>query len=118
MKKHRAIPAENRRFIAPSCIWAEPNMQVAKKNKTREQFLVSIRTMFDVSPGRNKLARSRKEEAMLDLILAVAHHILIFGLFGVLFAEFLLVRPGLDAASIRRIAAIDLWYGITAGLII
>lgn len=35
---------------------------------------------------------------MLDLILAVAHHILVFGLFGVLFAEFILVRPGMDAA--------------------
>jgi putative membrane protein len=55
---------------------------------------------------------------MLDLVLAVAHHILIFSLFGVLFAELLLVRPGLDAAAIRRIAAIDLWYGVTAGLII
>ena len=49
---------------------------------------------------------------MLDLILAVAHHVLIFGLFGVLFAEFILVRPGLDQAAVRRIAAIDLWYGI------
>ncbi len=55
---------------------------------------------------------------MLDLVLAVAHHILIFSLFAVLLAEFLLVRPGLDGAGIRRIAAIDLWYGITAGLII
>ena len=55
---------------------------------------------------------------MLDLILAVAHHILIFGLFGVLFAEFALVRPGMDQAMVRRVAAIDLWYGITAGLII
>ena len=55
---------------------------------------------------------------MLDLVLAVAHHVLIFGVFGVLFAEFLLVRPGLDRAGVRRIAAIDLWYGITAALII
>jgi len=55
---------------------------------------------------------------MFDLILAVAHHILIFGLFGVLLAEFILVRPGMDQAMVRRIAATDLWYGITAGLII
>jgi putative membrane protein len=55
---------------------------------------------------------------MLDLVLAVIHHVLIFGLFGVLFAEFVLVRPGLEPAMVRRIAAIDLWYGITAGLII
>lgn len=55
---------------------------------------------------------------MLDLILAVAHHILIFGLFGVLLAEFVLVRPGMDQAMVRRVAATDLWYGISAGLII
>lgn len=55
---------------------------------------------------------------MLDLILAVSHHILIFGLFGVLLAEFILVRPGMDQAMVSRVAAIDLWYGITAGLII
>jgi putative membrane protein len=55
---------------------------------------------------------------MLDLVLAVAHHILIFGLFGILFAEFILVRPGLDQAMVRRVAATDLWYGILAGLII
>ena len=55
---------------------------------------------------------------MLDLVLAIAHHILIFSLFAVLLAEFLLVRPGLDVAGIRRIAAIDLWYGVTAALII
>lgn len=55
---------------------------------------------------------------MLDLILAVAHHLLIFGLFGILFAEFLLVRPGLDQARLRRVARIDAWYGILAALIL
>lgn len=55
---------------------------------------------------------------MPDLILAVAHHILIFGIFGVLFAEFILVRPGMDQVTVNRVAATDLWYGIMAGLII
>ena len=55
---------------------------------------------------------------MSDLILAVAHHILIFGIFGVLFAEFILVRPGMDQVTVNRVAATDLWYGIMAGLII
>ncbi len=55
---------------------------------------------------------------MFDLILAVAHHILIFGIFGVLFAEFILVRPGMDQAMVNRVAATDLWYGVMAGLII
>ena len=55
---------------------------------------------------------------MLDLVLAIAHHVLIFGLFGVLLAEFILVRPGLDQVAVGRVAATDLWYGILAGLII
>ena len=55
---------------------------------------------------------------MLDLVLAIAHHILIFGLFGVLFAEFILVRPGMDQTMVNRVAATDLWYGILAALII
>ncbi len=55
---------------------------------------------------------------MLDLSLAIAHHLLIFGLFGVLFSELILVRRGLDQAAVARVAAIDLWYGILAGLII
>ena len=55
---------------------------------------------------------------MLDLALAISHHILVFGLFGVLFAELVLVRRGLDQAAVAAVAAIDLWYGVLAGLII
>ena len=51
---------------------------------------------------------------MLDLHLAIAHHLFIFGLFGVLVAELALVRRGLDAAGVRRVAAVDLWYGVFA----
>jgi putative membrane protein len=55
---------------------------------------------------------------MLDLVLAIGHHLLIFGIFGILFAEFLALRPGLSAAMAARIAAIDLWYGIFAGAVV
>jgi putative membrane protein len=55
---------------------------------------------------------------MLDLALAIGHHLLIFALFGVLFAELITVRRGVDAAAIVRIAAVDLWYGVLAGLIL
>ncbi len=55
---------------------------------------------------------------MLDLDLAILHHLLVFGLFGILFAELILVRRGLDQEGIARVASIDLWYGIMAGLII
>jgi putative membrane protein len=51
---------------------------------------------------------------MLDLSLAIAHHFLIFGIFGVLFAEFWSLRPGLSSATLARIASIDLWYGVFA----
>ena len=55
---------------------------------------------------------------MLDLGLAVAHHLLVFALFGVLFAEFVVVREGMTAAAVRRIAGVDLSYGALAGLIV
>jgi putative membrane protein len=55
---------------------------------------------------------------MLDLWLAIGHHLLIFGLFGVLAAELVLVRRGADLAVIARVARIDLWYGVLAGLIL
>ena len=55
---------------------------------------------------------------MLDLVLAIVHHVLIFGIFGILFAELLAVRPDLSSASAVRIASIDLWYGIFAGAVV
>ena len=55
---------------------------------------------------------------MLDLALAIGHHLLIFGLFGVLFAELITVRKGMDSAAVARIASVDLWYGVLAGLIL
>jgi putative membrane protein len=55
---------------------------------------------------------------MFDLSLAIGHHLLIFILFGVLVAELVLVRAALDRPSIDRIARIDLWYGIVAGVIV
>jgi putative membrane protein len=51
---------------------------------------------------------------MLDLLLAIGHHVLIFGIFGIICAEFWAVRPGLTGAGVARIASIDLWYGILA----
>jgi putative membrane protein len=55
---------------------------------------------------------------MLDLALAIGHHLLIFALFGVLCAEMVAVRRGMDASAVTRIAAVDLWYGVLAGLIL
>jgi putative membrane protein len=55
---------------------------------------------------------------MLDLVLAISHHLLIFALFGVLAAEFVVVRPGVTQAWIERIGRVDLWYGILAAAIL
>jgi uncharacterized membrane protein len=38
---------------------------------------------------------------MLDLVLAIAHHLLIFAIFAILFTEFWVVRPGMGADFIR-----------------
>ena len=54
----------------------------------------------------------------LDLILAILHHFFVFALFGVLFAELVVVRHGMDAAAAARIAPIDTWYGVLAALIL
>ena len=55
---------------------------------------------------------------MLDLSLAIAHHLLIFAIFGIICAEFWAVRPGVTSAAAARIASIDLWYGILAAAVI
>jgi putative membrane protein len=56
--------------------------------------------------------------AMRDLILAIAHHALIFALAGVLAFEIGVARQGLSANDVRRLGKVDAWYGILAGLIL
>jgi putative membrane protein len=51
---------------------------------------------------------------MLDMLLACLHHLLIFGIFGLLLAEFLLLKPGLNRAALMRISRIDMAYGMLA----
>jgi putative membrane protein len=55
---------------------------------------------------------------MLDLLLAIVHHVLVFGIFGILFAEFMALRPDTNNATAMRVASIDLWYGVLAVAII
>jgi putative membrane protein len=55
---------------------------------------------------------------MLDLSLAIGHHLLIFAIFGIICAEVWAVRPGLNGAAAARIASLDLWYGILAAAIL
>ena len=53
-----------------------------------------------------------------DAWLAIAHHVAVFGLAAVLAAEWGLVRPGMAAADIRRLARVDAAYGAVAGAVI
>lgn len=55
---------------------------------------------------------------MLDLALAILHHLIVFSLVSVVFAELMMVRLGMDAAAVMRVAALDAWYGVLAGLIL
>lgn len=54
----------------------------------------------------------------LDLVLAVGHHLLVFSLFGVLAAELIAVRRGMGFVEVARVAAVDVWYGVLAALIV
>lgn len=54
----------------------------------------------------------------VDLILAIAHHLLVFMLAAALAAEFVLVRPGLAGRDIRLVSRIDQAYGGLAGAVI
>lgn len=55
---------------------------------------------------------------MTDLLLAIAHHLLVFSLAAILAAELAIIRPGLGGASLRRLGIIDLHYGLIATLIL
>ena len=56
--------------------------------------------------------------ATTDLLFAIGHHLLIFALAGIIAYEFAVVRQTMTAADITRVGAVDLWYGILAGLIL
>ena len=53
-----------------------------------------------------------------DAWLAIAHHLAVFSLVAVLAAEWGLVRGGMSAADIRRLARVDGAYGAVAAAVI
>ena len=55
---------------------------------------------------------------MLDLILAIAHHLAVFALVALFAAEFALLRPGLEGRRLEQLGAIDRAYGGIAGLVL
>jgi putative membrane protein len=56
--------------------------------------------------------------AATDLHLAIAHHLLFLLLAGVLAFEIGVVRSKMDSEDVLRVARVDIWYGVLAGVII
>jgi putative membrane protein len=50
----------------------------------------------------------------LDLTLAIAHHLLIFSLAGILAFEIGVIRASMKREEILRVGRVDAWYGILA----
>lgn len=55
---------------------------------------------------------------MTDLVLAIAHHILLVAIVATLFTELAVVRAGISPAWVQRIGRIDGLFGTAAGLIL
>ena len=55
---------------------------------------------------------------MLDLVLAILHHLTILSLAGLLAAELVLIKPGVSGAGLKTLGLADAGYGATAGLIL
>jgi putative membrane protein len=54
----------------------------------------------------------------LDALLAITHHIAIFGLFATLAIEWGILRPDLTAGDLARLRRYDLAYGVAAGAVV
>ena len=56
--------------------------------------------------------------AILTSLIATLHHLCAFTLSACLIFEFVAFRQGLGVEEARRIQRVDLWYGISAGLLV
>ncbi|MEX0852815.1 MAG: DUF2214 family protein [Bauldia sp.] len=55
---------------------------------------------------------------LTDLILAISHHLLVFGLLAVLVMEIMLTRPEMTSAQVVRVGWLDTAYGALASLVL
>lgn len=55
---------------------------------------------------------------MLDLLLAIAHHLAVFALVAVFAIEFTLLKPGITGDRLRQLGRLDGAYGALAGLVV
>ena len=56
--------------------------------------------------------------ALVNSLMATLHHLCAFTLSACLIYEFVAFRQGLGVDEARRIQRVDLWYGVSAGLLI
>lgn len=54
----------------------------------------------------------------MELGLAIAHHIAVFGLAAILVAELTLMRGGMTGAELRVVGRLDMSYGVAALLVL
>ena len=52
---------------------------------------------------------------LVDLVLAILHHLLVFSLFAILAVELVWLKRDLDLAGLRRVGRLDAIYGAVAG---
>ncbi|MEJ0097075.1 MAG: DUF2214 family protein [Bauldia sp.] len=55
---------------------------------------------------------------LTDLLLAIAHFLLIFALLAILVTEMVTIRPTMTRSQLFYVARLDIAYGIIAGLIL
>jgi putative membrane protein len=55
---------------------------------------------------------------LTDLILSIAHHLLIFTILAVLVMELMIARPEMSTAQVLRLGRLDIAYGVVATLIL
>ena len=56
--------------------------------------------------------------ATTDLMFAIAHHLLVFALAGVLAFEIAVIGLAMTREAILRVGSVDIWYGLLAAAII
>jgi putative membrane protein len=56
--------------------------------------------------------------ATTDLTLALAHHVFVFMLAGVIALEIGIIRLNMSGRDVLSVAKVDIWYGILAGAIL
>ncbi len=55
---------------------------------------------------------------LVDLVLAILHHLLVFALFAILAVELVWLKRDIDLPGLRRIGKLDATYGALAGAVL